>query len=125
MFTLFSSISSTSDVSDFAENILSRNEINFEMYACFFLAGMLGALANLLVRDNSLVLPRRITGRLVLGCLGPMFVGGFVGLIADGTFAVAALSGYVGSNVLDRFLPAISSQAVSPSCGVCDNKNNI
>ena len=81
--------------------------MDYQVYIKFFIWGALGALGHMLVCDNKLVLPRAISGALVLGFIGPMVVGGFVGAIADGSLIAASLAGYTGSSVLEKFLPGI------------------
>jgi len=113
---IVTSASVNSDIlSRAGENLLGGNTHDLQTCLIFFMGGALGAIANLLVRDNALILPRHISGALVMGCIGPMLIGGVVGIIADGSLAVATLSGYVGSSVLDKFIPSSSSQNVEPN----------
>lgn len=74
-------------------------------YALFFTTGCIGALVRLVADSGCLVLPRRINGTLVLGFIGSMVVGGFVGCVVDGEPIVAAFGGYIGVDLLDRFMP--------------------
>lgn len=77
-------------------------------YILFFIFGFIGALAHQLVDKNVLLFPKRITDGILLGFIGPCFVGGIVGAIADGSCVAATLAGYVGVSVLDKFLPDVS-----------------
>jgi len=81
--------------------------VDHQVYLRFFIGGAIGALVHMLVCDNKLILPRAISGALVLGFIGPMVVGGFVGAVADGSLVAASLAGYTGSSVLEKFLPGI------------------
>ena len=74
-----------------------------------FLFGMLGALVKDIVSDGKLSLPKCENGELMLGCVGGMLVGGFVGYAVDHSFLTAALSGYVGVSAIRHLLPPIDS----------------
>jgi hypothetical protein len=74
-----------------------------------FLFGMLGALVKDIVTDGKLSLPKCHDGELMLGCLGGMLVGGFVGYAVDHSFLTAALSGYVGVSAIRHLLPPVDT----------------
>ena len=80
-------------------------EANVENVFLLFVAGAVGSLVSQLVRDNTLELPAKVTSGLCLGFLGGLVVGGFVGVVVDGSYVSAGLAGYVGINVIEKFLP--------------------
>jgi len=79
------------------------------------LAGALGAIAKDVVQDNKLVLPKYKDGDLLLGCVGGMIVGAFVGLVVDNNPLTACLGGYVGVSAIQHLLPGIKSSSSSHS----------
>ena len=68
------------------------------------LGGAIGALAKDCIEDNAIMLPHIQDGKLFLGFIGAIIVGGFVGLAFDGNFVTAALAGYTGKSVLENLL---------------------
>lgn len=78
------------------------------------MAGAFGGLIRSLVSDKGLLLLPAIllnpdgTKSLSLGLVGPILIGAFAGLIAQGTPIIAALAGYAGTdfieNAVDLFL---------------------
>jgi len=85
--------------------IVWNMEANVENVFLLFVAGAVGSLVSQLVRDNTLELPAKVTSGLCLGFLGGLVVGGFVGVVVDGSYVSAGLAGYVGINVIEKFLP--------------------
>ena len=79
-------------------------------------AGALGALVRQLVDDNAIILPCKVTGGLALGFIGSMVVGGFVGMVVDGSLLTAAMAGFVGASVLERVIPNFSTKEINKSC---------
>lgn len=73
----------------------------------YFVAGAVGSLAKDIIQDNQLRLPYVKDGYVVLGFLGGMFVGAFVGWCVDGSFLTAALGGYVGTSAISNLLPPV------------------
>lgn len=71
----------------------------------FLIAGAFGALAKDIVQDNKIVLPKKVDGELVLGFIGSMIVGAFVGWAVDQSPITALLSGYVGTSAIKHLLP--------------------
>jgi hypothetical protein len=71
----------------------------------FLLAGAFGALAKDIVGDGKLQLPYLKDGFLVLGVVGGMMVGAFVGWAVDGSLITAAMAGYVGTSAISHLLP--------------------
>ena len=70
----------------------------------FFLAGAAGALIKDILVDNTLELPKRINGKIALGFVGGMLVGGFTGWAIDQSILMAALAGFSGTAVLENLL---------------------
>lgn len=71
----------------------------------FALAGGLGALIKDMVKDNAIRLPRRIGSKLVLGTIGGVMVGAFVGCVVDQSFFTAWMGGYLGFSVIEELIP--------------------
>jgi hypothetical protein len=76
----------------------------------FFIAGALGALANDILKDNIIELPKIVNGNLVLGCLGGLIIGGFAGYYIDGNLSTAFMGGFVGKAVLQGLMPTSVDQ---------------
>ena len=74
----------------------------------FLVAGAFGSLAKDIVSDGSLRLPHIKDGQLVLGFIGGMVVGAFVGYVVDNSLLMAVLSGYVGTSAIQHLLPSNS-----------------
>lgn len=72
----------------------------------FLVAGAFGSLARDCIKDNKLKLPKVVNGELLLGFIGSMVIGAFVGWAVDGSFLTAALSGYVGISAITHLLPS-------------------
>jgi len=70
----------------------------------FFLAGAVGSLVKDILVDNTLELPKRINGKIALGFVGGMLVGGFTGWAVDQSILMAALAGFSGTAVLENLL---------------------
>ena len=68
----------------------------------FFLAGAAGALVKDLLIDNTLELPKRVDGKIALGFIGGMLIGGFVGWAVDQSILMAALAGFSGTSILEN-----------------------
>lgn len=69
-----------------------------------FLAGAFGSLVKDIVVDGKLALPKIIDGDIILGFIGGMVVGAFVGMIVDGDPMTACLGGYTGVSVIEQLL---------------------
>jgi len=77
-----------------------------------FLSGSIGSLVRLLVESNSIILPKRITGGLAMGFIGSMLIGGFAGIVIDGSLLTAGLAGYVGASVIEGLLPIVKNKVI-------------
>jgi len=73
----------------------------------YLLAGAFGSLAKDVVSDGKIVLPRYEDGCVILGFVGGMLVGGFVGMAVDNNPLTAMLSGYVGSSAIQGLLGSV------------------
>lgn len=71
----------------------------------FLIAGAFGSLARDCIKDGKILLPHVEDHSLVLGFIGGMIVGAFVGWATDGTLLAAGLSGYVGTSAIGHLLP--------------------
>jgi len=69
-------------------------------YIVIFLAGLFGALIADILKDNALELPKKIGGKLFLGSLGGLLIGGFAGMAIDGSLLTAFMGGYVGKDLI-------------------------
>jgi len=71
----------------------------------YLLAGALGSLIKDILADGSIQLPKVVDGKVVLGFIGGMLVGAFVGVIVDGSFLTALMGGFVGISVISNLIP--------------------
>lgn len=78
-----------------------------------FLAGAFGALIADILKDNTLELPKIIDGKLTLGCLGGLLIGGVAGYYIDGGIFTAAMGGYVGKQVVSSLVPTNISNLIT------------
>jgi hypothetical protein len=67
--------------------------------------GGIGALVKEITHDNTLQLPKVYSGKLFLGVLGSVIIGGVIGLIVDHSFVTAFLAGYTGFSAIAYLLP--------------------
>jgi hypothetical protein len=72
----------------------------------FFLvmAGGAGALAKEILGDNTLELPKIKSGKLVLGFIGSLIIGAFVGFMVDGSYLTAAMAGFSGYTAIEALV---------------------
>jgi len=68
------------------------------------LAGAAGALVKDIVQDGCLVLPEKKDGKIVLGFIGGLLIGAFVGYVVDGQPLTAAMAGFTGSSLLAKLV---------------------
>lgn len=69
-----------------------------------FLAGACGALVEEILKDNCIVFPKIISGKLLLGTFGGLLVGGIAGMIIDGSMVTAFMGGFMGKAVIMRLM---------------------
>jgi len=86
-----------------------------------FLAGALGGLTAIILQGNTLELPKQMNGKLCLGFLGGMVIGGVAGMTIDGQFITAFMGGFMGKEILHRFMDLKQFNILSKS----DYKRNI
>ena len=72
-------------------------------------AGVLGALANVALEDETVVLPRLDDGRLHLGFLGNLIVSVTMAHVVDHDFATAFFAAVCGTTTLRTFKARIES----------------
>ena len=75
-----------------------------EISLTIFLAGALGALCKDIFKDNAIEIPRWNNGKLGLGFLGGMIIGGGAGMYIDGSFITAFMAGFTGVAILQGVL---------------------
>ena len=68
-------------------------------------AGMIGGLFKDLVEDGSLKLPQIMQGKITLGFLTSVLIGGIVGIVADGNLLEAGMAGFVGFSMISNLIP--------------------
>jgi hypothetical protein len=75
-----------------------------------FLAGLCGGLIKEIFDDNTITLPKRISGELVLGSIGSLLIGGVAGYLIDGNLITAFLAGYAGKSIIESLAVSKNSQ---------------
>lgn len=70
-----------------------------------FGCGAVGALVKDILVDNKIKLPKIVEGELVLGFIGAVVIGGFVGFFVDHSLLTAFFAGYSGFSALEALLP--------------------
>lgn len=75
-----------------------------------FLAGLVGGLVKEIFDDNTLILPKKIDGQLILGSLGSLVIGGVAGYLVDGNILTAFLAGYTGKSIIENLGVSKNSQ---------------
>lgn len=69
-----------------------------------FLAGISGGLTSDILNDNCIELPKKIDGKLYLGWVGAMIIGGIAGVLIDGSPITAFMAGFTGKAIIERLL---------------------
>jgi hypothetical protein len=69
-----------------------------------FMAGMAGALVAQILKGNSIELPKKIDGKMSLGCLGGIILGGTAGYFVDGSPQTAFIAGFAGKEFIEKLL---------------------
>lgn len=69
-----------------------------------FGAGVAGAFVADILKDNSLELPKKIDGKIILGSIGGLIIGGCAGLAIDGSPLTAFMGGYMGKEIITSLL---------------------
>jgi len=73
-------------------------------YYLLFLAGMSGALVVDMLKDNCIVLPKKVGDILNLGFIGSVIIGGFAGCVIDGSLLTAFMGGFMGKEVIENLV---------------------
>jgi len=68
------------------------------------IAGAVGAFVKDILEDGKISLPKRVNGDLILGFIGSIIVGGFIGLLVDKDPIIAGLAGYVGKSAIEKLI---------------------
>ena len=76
-------------------------------YLAIFLAGAIGALLNDVLNDNCIEIPKIFDGKMYLGILGGMLIGGSAGLAIDGSLTTAFMGGFTGKAVIQRLIEKV------------------
>ena len=95
------------------------NEIN----PYLFLAGSAGALVSCLLKDNCIVLPKKIGSVLNMGTIGGLIIGGFAGMILDGSLFTAAMGGFIGRDIILAFAEKQRSKICGDDEKIDDSNN--
>lgn len=87
----------------------------FNMWYTFslFLFGAAGAIVKDILADNSLVMPKILSGKLQLGFLGSVFIGASAGYFVDHSPITAFFAGYAGFHALAALMPKSLEQVNS------------
>lgn len=78
--------------------------INNHDLVVIFGAGIAGGLIADILNDNCLELPKVNSGKFYMGFLGGTLIGGFAGLLIDGSFITAFMGGFMGKEVIGRLV---------------------
>ena len=71
----------------------------------YFFCGAVGAFVREIVKDGKLHLPEIKDGCVVLGFIGAIIIGGFVGYVVDHSVISASMAGYVGVSAISNLFP--------------------
>jgi uncharacterized membrane protein YeaQ/YmgE (transglycosylase-associated protein family) len=69
------------------------------------IAGAIGALVKDILQDGKISLPKKVNGDLVLGFIGSIIVGAFIGFLVDKDPVISGLAGYVGKSMIENLIP--------------------
>jgi len=75
-----------------------------------FTAGAFGALIKEIMDDGALQIPFKKDGKLYLGFIGSMIIGGFVGWVKDGSLLTAAMAGFIGFSVISSLITSAQAR---------------
>lgn len=81
-----------------------------------FLAGMCGGVIADILNDNSIELPKKVEGKLFLGWIGGAVLGGFSGVLIDGSLITAFMGGFMGKEIITK-LTSIEMRIVKNTGG--------
>jgi len=80
----------------------------------FILAGIFGALFRHLVEEPAIELPTVKNGKVYLGTLSGMFIGGCLGIFYTNSLLDAAMAGYVGASIITNALTKFTAGTPAP-----------
>lgn len=69
-----------------------------------FGAGCAGALISDIIQDNCIVMPNFSDGKLYLGCIGGLIIGGMAGYLIDGSLTTAFMGGFTGKAIITSLI---------------------
>lgn len=91
---------------------------------CFlFIFGALGGFISLILKDNCIELPKKIDGKLYLGGLNAIILGGIAGYFADGSLLTAFIGGFAGKEIVEKLL-AKKVEDKNILAKICDEDEN-
>lgn len=81
--------------------------------------GIVGAVISEILIDNELSLPRKSNGKINLGVVGNILVGGFAGWAANDSPLTSFLAGYAGKSFIESLItlkrtPALAAEKTEP-----------
>lgn len=91
------------------------NDLFFNMWysISLFIFGAAGAIVKDILADNSLTMPKILSGKLQLGFLGSVFIGAAAGYFVDHSPITAFFAGYAGFHALAALMPTTAKQGDS------------
>lgn len=69
-----------------------------------FLSGVAGGFVADVLKDNTIELPKKCDGKIVLGYLGGLIIGGAAGLAIDGSPLTAFMGGFMGKEMITSLI---------------------
>jgi len=77
---------------------------NYINIALLFICGGAGALTKDIIQDNALIMPEKKDGKLYLGFLGAIIIGGIVGYLVDHSPITAFSTSFMGMTTIENLL---------------------
>lgn len=84
-----------------------------EKFLLLFAAGSAGALIKDLLSDGCLELPKKLDGKIYLGFISGIIIGGFAGYLIDGSFITAFLGGCSGSMIISGLITKAEAKTIT------------
>lgn len=94
-------------------------------WAIVFLGGCIGALADDMLKDGAIEMPKFEGGKLYFGFLGGILAGGLVGYLTDGSFVSSLAAGFAGASGLPRLLAQIPTEREKSTITIADLISNL
>jgi hypothetical protein len=79
-----------------------------------FLLGLAGAITKDIIQDNTIKMPKKTDGNLMLGSIGGAIIGGFAGILIDGNPTMAFMSGYAGTSIISNLVMLSKTETINP-----------